>query len=305
MLKAYDPNGKIITKNCYECTDSEKSCLALNHYLRRINGVVTEENSTGGGILSKSVRMMGYSLGTICTLRCKCCCDSIPYIQSRYFVDAENVINDVEKVAAACEFLTFLELIGGEPFLHPKLGKILNHIKKFKNIGNIHIFSNSTVVPSDELCAELQDEKIVIYLSNYSKVMTKNLLAKREETIKKLQSYKVNFLVGTRTTNWKDCSAFDLINTVFETRKTFNDCFFHNCNRIHDGILYVCPHQLAGIQLNKLKELPQETIHIHDYTTEVLALKLEKLKKLPAIDACRYCTMPYKAKNVPYGEQLP
>ncbi len=134
-------------------------------------------------------------------------------------------------------------------------------------------------------------------------MLQKSLLDKREQVIKKLDSYGINFLIGKRTV-WKDCSQFDLIKTVPETINAFKDCFFHHCKRIYDGILYVCPHQLAGIQLNKLQALTNETIHIHDYTTEQLSSKLEQIQKLQTIDACRYCTMP-NSKDVPAGEQLP
>lgn len=249
--------------------------------------------------------MIGYSLGTICTLRCKNCCDFIPYMPAnmREFVPTENVIRDIEKIAPACEFITFIEFIGGEPFLHPGFSKILNRVKKIKNIGALDIFSNATVIPSDELCKELANERIAVYLSNYKATLKKQLLDKREETINKLQSYGINFLVGEKM-DWKDFSGFELVKTVSESYQTYDDCFLHNCNRTYDGVLYVCPHQYAGIRLKKLKELPKETIHIHDCTPEELAFEMEAIKRLHAIDACQYCTMPHKAKSVPSGEQL-
>ncbi len=46
MIKVYDPKKKISIKNCYECNNMNKVCLALNRYLRRINGFTA---TTGGG----------------------------------------------------------------------------------------------------------------------------------------------------------------------------------------------------------------------------------------------------------------
>lgn len=299
MTKAYDPNKKLSIKNCYECTNLDNACWALNQYLKRINGFVDEGKGT------KSVRMIGYALSNICNLRCRNCCESVPYMPAniKHFVPTENVIRDIDKIASACNFLTLLEFIGGEPFLHQGFPKILNHVKSIKNIGVIHIFSNGTVLPSDELCKELANERIAVYLSNYKATLKKQLLDKREETINKLHSYGINFLVGEKM-DWKDFSGFELVKTVSESYQTYDDCFLHNCNRTHDGVLYVCPHQYAGIRLKKLKELPKETIHIHDYTSEELAFEMEAIKSLHAIDACQYCTMPHKAKSVPSGEQL-
>ena len=300
MLKVYDPNGKIILKDCVECTHLDNTCWGLNQYVKRLNGYV--DNGKG----TKAVRMIGYALGNICNLRCRNCCESVPYMPAgiKAFVPFDAVVKDIEKIASACNFLTLLEFIGGEPFLHPDLIKILNHVKDIQNIGFIHIFSNGTVIPSDELCETLADERIVIYISNYKATLKQTLLDKREKTLEKLQSYNVNYFVGKKM-DWKDFSGFDVVKSKVEALKSYDDCFLHNCNRTHNGILYICPHQYAGIKLNKLQEFPNETIHIHDYTSEELAAKLETFKKIPMINACLYCTMPHKAISVPSGEQLP
>jgi len=297
LLKAYERRN-IELKNCYECTNLDNTCGSLNQYLRIKNGF----QDMGQG--TRAVRMIGYALGNICTLHCRNCCELVPYMSAsiKKMVPAEHVIRDIQHLSSACNFLTLLEFVGGEPFLHLGLPEILEAVLKIRNIGVIHIFTNGTVVPSDALCERLRDNRITVYISNYQATLPEDKLRAIAQTNQKLKAYEVNCFFGKKQ-NWMDFSGFELVNTEDELEEVFEACFLHNCNRLQDGKLYVCAHQYAGIKLGKLEE-NGETLSIHDYSSEELARELERLKAWKTIDACRYCTMPFKAKTVLSGEQL-
>ncbi|KAI4448520.1 GTP 3',8-cyclase [Eubacterium plexicaudatum ASF492] len=264
MQKACEDGRKIEIKNCYECTNLDNTCVSLSRYLKRVNGFCDTGKGTG------AVRMIGYALSNICTLKCKNCCESVPYmpLDSRRFVPWENVVKDIQKVSGACNFLTLLEFVGGEPFLHPDFSRILSKVKKIKNIGIIHVFTNGTVIPDDGLCSELANDRITVYLSNYQAVLPERFLNKIKETERKLKEYEINYFYGKKQ-NWMDFSQYDLVNMDSELKQVFEECFLHNCNRLQDGTLYVCAHQYAGIKLRKLEE-SGETIEIHNYTEQEL-----------------------------------
>lgn len=286
-------------KDCYECTNLDNVCSSLNCYMKRINNF--DEASSSG---TKNVQMIGVILGNICTLKCKNCCESVPYVHSsnRAFVDKEQVLRDVYHLSDACQFLSLLEFIGGEPFLHPELGEIVQEVLTIDNIGMIHIFTNGTVIPSNELCKVLANERITIYISNYQVSVEGILKSNIEQTAKKFEKYGVQFFFGKKT-SWMDFRAYDDRNkTEKELIDGFNNCFLHNCNRLYRGNLYVCPHQYAGINLGKLDK--KNVIAIHDYDKEELITQLNFFKSYQYIDACKYCTMPYEAETVLSGEQL-
>lgn len=297
MLKAYG-SGDIVLKNCYECTNLDNTCNSLNRYLRRKNGF--EDKGQG----TQRVRMIGYALSNICSLRCKNCCEMVPYMPPsiRKMTPTKNVIEDIRHLSAACNFLTLLEFVGGEPFLHPGLPEILSAVLEIKNIGVIHIFTNGTVVPGDELCKKLRNERITVYLSNYQVSLPPEKLQLISQTAQKLEKLGISYFFGKKQ-NWSDFSDFKLAKTDEESEKAFEACFLHNCNRLQDGRLFICPHQYAGIVLGELQE-NDEVLHIHDYVPEQLAKELDQLKSLKAIDACRYCRLPFKAKTVLSGEQM-
>lgn len=288
----------IVLKNCYECTNLDNLCTPVRNYLRRRNGF--EDKGQG----TQRVRMIGYALGNICSLRCKNCCEMVPYMPPaiRKMVPKESVIKDIIHLSSACNFLTELELVGGEPFLHPGLPEILSAVLEIKNIGVIHIFTNGTIVPSDELCKKLKNDRITVYISNYQVALPEDKVKSIQQTAKKLETHEVNYFFGRRQ-SWSDFSDFELVNTDEELEEVFEACFLHNCNRLQDGRLFVCAHQYAGVMLGELQE-NDEMLHIHDYSPEQLAKELDRLKALKTIDACRYCRMPFKAKTVLSGEQL-
>lgn len=298
MVKA-ERDKKINIKDCYECSCLDNACNSLYRYLKMVNGY---DDKTSKG--TEKIKMIGYLLSNICTLKCKNCCESVPYIPkaSKHFVPAEKVIKDIIKMSTACRFLTLLEFIGGEPFLHPELPYILAEVLKIKNVGVIHVFTNGTVVPDERLCDALRDERVIVYLSNYQVSYPKKFSGIVEQTVDRLEQYNVQYFWGKRQA-WMDFSDYGLQCDDEELlMKKFPDCFLHNCNRLMDGKLYVCPHQYAGIQLGSLKE--ESVLDIHSYTNEQLADELEIFKDYPYIDACRYCSMPYDAPIVLSGEQL-
>lgn len=297
MQKA-EEGKKIELKNCYECTNLDNTCESLKQYLKRSNGFIDKGTGT------YEVSMIGYALGNVCTLKCKCCCESVPYVPAsmRKVTPTQNVINDIQHLSKACNFLTLLEFVGGEPFLHQGLPEILRASLAISNIGIIHIFTNGTVVPSDLLCETLQNERITVYISNYQATLSDEHLKKIQQTKEKLEKYNVNYFFGKKQ-GWSDFSEYECVKTDDEVERGFSACFLHNCNRLQDGVLYVCPHQYGGIKLGKLEECG-ETIHIHEYSPEELEKELHKFKGLKKIDACKYCTLPFKAKPVISGEQL-
>lgn len=298
MLKAID-GREINLKNCYECTCLDNTCKSLCCYLKKKNRY--DENTATG---TEKVQMIGYLLSNICTLNCKNCCESVPYMptEQKHFVPGTVVVQDILKMSAACQFLILLEFIGGEPFLHPELSYIIKEVLNITNIGMVHIFTNGTVIPSDELCKKLNNERVTVYLSNYQVSYPERFKDKVPQTVNKLEQWGIHYFFGKKQ-NWMDFSGYELqCEREDALINKFPDCFLHNCNRLMNGELFVCPHQYAGIKLGKLPK--ENVIDIYSYSDEQLAEELGKFKDMPYISACKYCSMPYNAPTVLSGEQL-
>jgi organic radical activating enzyme len=293
-------NENFVLQHCYECSILDNTCPVLSGYLRDKSGF--DATAAQG---TPNVKMIGYVLGSICSLNCQHCCESIPYLRSsdKSFVPKATVIGDIRKYASACEFITLLEFVGGEPFLHPGMVDILDTALKIKNIGVIHVFTNGTVPPKPELCKALSNPRIVIYISNYSKLLSEHHAKKVAATEQMLKDGNVAFVYGSND-NWYDISSFENVgDDEANLRVRYQSCFLHTCNRLHDGALYRCPHHYGGIALGKLQP-QQDIVRIHDFGDDALAGRLDSFSRAEYADACQYCSMPFKATFVPPGTQV-
>jgi organic radical activating enzyme len=253
---------------------------------------------------SKTNTMIGYVLGKVCSLNCKHCCESIPLYpkERRKFMDAKTVIKDIEQLASACEHITKVELIGGEPFLHPHLASIIARTLSIKNVAFVQVFTNGTIVPSKDLCNVLANKRVAVHISDYSHILTDEQKAKIERTKETLSQSKVPFVMGTGK-KWFDFSSFDFRDDdETKLRERYNACFLHWCNRLCEGVLYVCPHHYAGTGLGYIDK-QNDTVHIHELDEDELVDAIDRFKTLEFSEACRHCKMPWDAPVIFGAEQ--
>ena len=92
---------------------------------------------------------------TKCSLRCKECANLIQYYQNGEFFDYKKIINDIHKLSQVSERIEMLRILGGEPLLHPDLKNIIEEILKNKNIRNIQIVTNGTMIFNENIIREI------------------------------------------------------------------------------------------------------------------------------------------------------
>lgn len=284
---------------CARCGIDVKKCQLFTE-------IIKLESKFDSSILtgSKKFDWVGYILGQVCTLKCECCCESIPFISNAGFVNASDVISDIEKLTDACEYLERLEFIGGEPFLHSELAQILEAALSMKRVGYLYVFTNGSIVPTDELCQILKNPRIMIHISNYNEEWPDKLPNNIANVKRKFDEQGIRYIF-LENSSWLDISQFEangLSDEVLEIE--FAKCFINHCHRLFNGILYRCPHQFAGIQMNKIQHVAGQSINIHTLNSDELAEALEDFENLKFLDSCRHCSMPVGPLHVPAGKQV-
>jgi organic radical activating enzyme len=285
---------------CEHCGFERHGCALMSAYLRRVGGATPFTPEWR----SAAFTWFGYIVGQACTLRCVHCCEAIPFLKGRRFVPREIILRDVRKVAEASRFLTFVELVGGEPFLHPDYKAILRGLLEIGNIGYIKSFTNGTIVPDRELCDILKHPRFMLQVSNYEQQAQGKLQENIRATRSVLREQGIRYIF-TPNFEWQDFTSFELHHTddaVLEN--VFQACTLRNCNRLHNGALYRCPHQYAGVELGVLRKHPVECVEIDRMGSVQLAEALETFESVRYIDACRHCRMPFDAPPVPAGIQM-
>lgn len=283
---------------CVSCGSEDHDCNICIDYLKRISK--PKLYSYG----CKRYDRIGYILGQYCTLRCRYCFEGVPRISKPVFSALERVLSDVQKFANGCYFLKYVELIGGEPFMHPEFKQILRGLLELDNIGYVQIFTNATIVPDEELIEILKSPRIIVQVSDYYEFVDdnkkKNIDITKEIIIKEGIQHK--FIANS---SWMDMNCFEeLDKNQEEVKECLQGCTLANCHRLFQGVLYKCPHQYAGVQQEKLKLLKGEYVDIHSFEDEQLAKELEDLKEIECLDACGHCSIIEEPLIVPPGEQM-
>lgn len=287
-------------KTCIDCGAESRGCMIFENYLRKSRGV---RQLSPGEKKRKFETFFGYITGKNCTLRCKHCNEMVPYYKERGFVSKDEIIADCRKLSLSFEFMPYMELVGGEPLLHPEIKDIITDLLEIPNIGYIKIFTNGTVVPNDELCDILKNPRIIINLSNYTSAVDGILLENIYQTIEQLKKHKIHY-ISSEAKTWLSFSFFNYKRSESELEKCFQACSARECHRVYKGTMYRCHHQYAGVQLGKFPEKPDEVIHIDDYTPEQLREACDRFEDLPYTSACQFCNWPFDAEEVPAAEQL-
>lgn len=285
--------------HCAKCGVDVKKCPLFTRFLQRESKF---DAATAAG--SKKFDWVGYILGQVCTLKCECCCEGIPFVKNAGFVKAADVISDLEKLVEACEYLERLEFIGGEPLLHPELARILKAALTMKKVGYLYVFTNGSVVPDDELCLVLKNPRLVVHISNYNDQWPENLPNNIAAVKEKFAQHGIKYIF-LENSSWLDISRFDANGLdAAALEREFAKCFINHCHRLHNGILYRCPHQFAGIQLEELKPVQGQYIDLATVAPEELAEALDDFENLKFLDSCGHCSMPVGPRQVPVGKQV-
>jgi len=286
---------------CLDCGAEGRNCPIFIEYLKR-----TREIEDRGNLKNKYNKFFGYICGKVCTLKCENCCELVPYYHEKDQVCADIMLKDCKRLAAASQFNLFIELVGGEPFLHPELPEILEELLKIPNVGYVKVFTNGTVVPGDRLMEVLKDRRLVVVISNYMDTVTGKLADHLKITRKKLEDENIPYIFSFAQT-WLDFpTKFEYVGEKEgRLEKDFEDCYLAECKRLYNGLLFRCPHHYAGVQMGKFDGLKDETLDIWSYeSVSELSEGLYEFLSVPYLEACKYCTLPYYAEEVPAAKQI-
>lgn len=178
------------------------------------------------------------AITTKCTLKCQNCNMFIPYYEKADNMSYEELIKDIDAFFQVIDYTYKLVLLGGEPFLHGELVRIVTYIMNHyrSKIGFLLIVTNATVLPSDEMCSVLSKYDVHLSISNYTDAVSYKL--RLEEFVEKIQRNNITYEIR-KEIKWCD---FGFPNRKFNfsnVREHMLCCgpVFHGLN---DGKIYYC-----------------------------------------------------------------
>ncbi len=192
-------------------------------------------------------------INTVCTLRCKKCITLTPYHKNPINFPKENIFRDIDKFFEIYDWIDHFDIEGGESLLHPDLASIIDKAFNYKDrFGRLHILTNGTLLPSQELINSCKSRNVLFIIDDYG-----DLSCRKNELVEILSinniQYRIDKYHGEDQyfDGWVDFGDMQKKSySEDEKQQVFNNCRQAQVNApyIKDGKIYVCSIQAAGIE---------------------------------------------------------
>ena len=239
-------------------------------------------------------------LTTKCSLKCAHCNNLMPCFEKPYHIPAEQVISDIRTLLSHTDCCIKLELLGGEPFVYPELGKVIDAFKDHPKVMCIAFTTNATVIPDEALLdqiAALKCKKIVI--SDYG------VPTQKPDELMAVCKAKGIPCSHTVSEYWADPG-----NTEFRGKgkaqlaMEYNQCYSSRyCRTMLNGKIYTCARASSLDDLGIMDGTHDSFDVRKPRTDKEFRKELRKFLTIDYADACNYCDHA-KRIRIPAGEQL-
>lgn len=229
---------------------------------------------------------------TYCNLRCEKCAKFIPYYDQsqRENYEPDMVIENLKKLLRYMDRIWVCSIIGGEPFLNPKLPEIIRFCSDCEKIVCPDITTSGSVIPRPEVFEALQNSRVFVRISNYGKLSPAHM-KNREEFVRLLEQYHIAYEFSPYN-EWLDFGPVEPRNYPENVRKkVLSKCYINGCSVFNKGVLYRCGR--ASFLANHGHPMsPGQTIVSADIKNRRdLRKKVHRYYKSVYMDACDYCTI--------------
>ncbi|MFA6184620.1 MAG: radical SAM protein [Candidatus Shapirobacteria bacterium] len=255
-----------------------------------------------------SIPMLVLWVGTKCSLKCKDCCNLIPYIKQKSF-NIDFIIKDIKDLCKICR-IEYLQIQGGELFTHPEIEKIIRTIDKL-DIPRIWITSNGTMTLKENVLVALKKVKhpdFRITLSQY-----KDIGERQQKFCDVLIKNKIacnKYYFSTKVGRWLLIHRENKNNNNKKVQEIYDNCAFKVCTTLVDGRLFHCGNAYGSEEYFKIKFTNRENLDIRKLVINT-GSNIEKSEIVKTFledkrfkEYCRYCLGTKGVKTVRGGIQI-
>lgn len=223
-----------------------------------------------------------------CSLKCKHCSAMMQYYKNPQHVPADTVIKDYERMLEIIDWTDDILIMGGEPFLHPELNRILRAVLENpltdKKVGTVKIMTNATILPNEEIIKTLSGTNVVVGMSNY-KANSRSL----DKIVEAFNSNNIKYII-VDIPYWKYVEQLqDREQPLDEEERLKARALCSTRNRpVSHGKFYLCCFLKSAHHLNAVPTYDDMWVDI--YADDVLERMYDYLDgSKPAPKACSWC----------------
>ncbi len=223
-----------------------------------------------------------------CTLNCINCNMRIgEYLEPKHLCKKEvaDMLDDYFKWV---DYVEYLALLGGEPFLHPQLEEIIEYAaQNYRHrIGTLAILTNGTIIPSKNIIKKCIECDVSIQLSDYS-AFVKEISNQVYEFKNIIQENNLN-LDTIEYDYWLDFISTQKDENEDEIIKKFERCK-HPWRSVYQKKYYLCHLQTSAFRANETIVNSDDVFDLEEYDYSKRKLLLEYNQKCCNKGYLSYC----------------
>jgi MoaA/NifB/PqqE/SkfB family radical SAM enzyme len=232
-----------------------------------------------------------------CSMKCRDCSNLMQYYEHPENADMGQMLGMIDGLCAKMDEIYEFRVIGGEPFMHREIDKVVAHVCAKPNVRKVSIFTNATIVPREHQWAAFQHPKVRFFITDYDE-LSRNI----RPLVEALDDRKIAY-VSEKANGWTDCASLEKHNrTLSENEALWRACCAKNLATLADGRLYRCPFSANATKLGAVPD------HAGDYLAVAGAQRDEIrdfLRGKTHIEACDWCNgRSYDAPVIKAGIQV-
>jgi len=241
------------------------------------------------------------TITTICTLRCKECSSMVPFFKSPKNMDYKDIVNDIDKLLEAVDYIYALYVYGGEPFVHVDIAKILDYLLSLKKVKKLIVITNGTIIPDKETTNIMKNRRLRVQVSGYPLNVVPNI----NKLLKHFKENDIHFTYS-KSQKWISHGEKKFIERdLYMKRELFDLCTSKSCNTMINGKFYICPISANGMELGIFPEKENDFVDIRKLSKGETIKSLKQLFAQKYISACDFCEgNTFLAKTIEPAEQI-
>ncbi|HEC73667.1 MAG TPA: radical SAM protein [Methylophaga aminisulfidivorans] len=237
-----------------------------------------------------------YSLATFvinqkCTLSCSHCGQYINHYskEERVNFSLDILKKDIDHIFDAIDGIGYVSIIGGEPFVHPELDKIIEYVNTKTNFGVIGITTNGICDIDDQLLLKLNNGKTRIIFSDYTAALTDNQAKLFKKNVDKVAKSGISYTVGQPI--WATPASLRKLHLSESEKinKKANCNSTVTCKTIQNGVYYPCS-TTAAMGSHHQAKFKNDWVEIDSVSSpEELRERILEIDGQPYYESCDHC----------------
>jgi hypothetical protein len=238
-----------------------------------------------------------------CSLRCRDCSNLMQYYRHPKDADFGALFASLDVLMASVDHVLEFRVLGGETFMNPQAHRYIEKLREYENFTRIAVYSNGTIMPTEEGMASLIREDTYLRVTDYGP-----LSRKVRAIVEAFQIRGGNYELE-RVNGWQDCASIAKRGrSPEELEALYSCCCANRLLTVLNGWLYICPFAANASNLGSLPPFPRDMVELNGRRSrrEIRTQLLDMMRARRFFSACDYCAgRPVGAAPLPAAIQTP